>query len=709
MVIGMLSARIWNNSKNLESHLKILIVVPMKRYIFLLLFTSGISVHADWLTPELLWKLGRVTDAQLSPDGNFVTYNVRRFNMEANTGNTDIMLYDVANNTVKPIADETGNETQPRWSNDGKRIFYLNDKEGTNQLYSMKADGSDKQQVSKLSTDINAFGISGDGKTLWIAQDVLLDNFYGNNKYKDLPKTTGHVYTDLMMRHWNQWADGTYSHILIAPLKDGKLDETPLDIMKDEHYDSPTKPDGGDEEIQWSNDGKQLAYTCIKSTGLAYATTTNSDIFVYNVGTKLTKNISESNKGYDKVPAFSPDGSRLAWISWEEPNAESSLQRLFVTDLKTGGKTNLSTGFEYNVTSIHWSGNSNRIYFISDIDATDEIFFADLTTGAKTVMNRLTHDNCDYTGLSVSTVNGVDRIIGTRMSISSPADIYSVDEATGTSARLTDTNKELLFGITLGEVKKFMVKTTDGKEMLTWVIYPPNFNPKNKYPTLLYCQGGPQNTVSQFFSYRWNFQLMAANGYIVVAPNRRGLPGFGKQWNDQISIDWGGQAMNDLLSSIDSISKHPYVNKDRMGAVGASFGGYSVYWLEGHHNKRFKAFISHCGTFNLESMMATEELFFHLHEFDGAYWRSPKPESYQKFSPHNYVNNWDTPILIIANERDYRVPYTQGLEAYSAARLKNIPARFLSFPDEGHWVLKPQNGLMWQREFYDFLDKYLKN
>jgi dipeptidyl aminopeptidase/acylaminoacyl peptidase len=254
-----------------------------------------------------------------------------------------------------------------------------------------------------------------------------------------------------------------------------------------------------------------------------------------------------------------------------------------------------------------------------------------------------------------------------------------------------------------------MIKTSDGKDMLTWVIYPPNFNPKNKYPTLLYCQGGPQSTVSQFFSYRWNFQLMAANGYIVVAPNRRGLPGFGKEWNDEISNDWGGQAMTDLLSAIDSVSKYPYVNKDRMGAVGASFGGYSVFWLAGHHQRRFKAFISHCGVFNIESMIATEELFFHLHEFDGAYWRLPKPVSYSKFSPHNYVNNWDTPILIISNEKDYRIPYSQGLEAYSAARLKKIPARFLSFPDEGHWVLKPQNSLMWQREFFGWLDKYLKN
>jgi dipeptidyl aminopeptidase/acylaminoacyl peptidase len=680
----------------------------MKYFAAIILFITGLSVNADWLTPELLWKLGRVSEAQLSPDGTKAVYNIRRFDIQNNKGNTDIYLYDYSTRTTKAIAADSSNETQPRWSSDGKKIFYLNDDKGSNQLYSMNADGSDRKQVSNLPSDINAFGISGNGRMIWIAQDVKLDKFYGKDKYPDLPKTSGRVYEDLMMRHWDQWADGNYSHIFIAPLEDGRLNAKPVDIMEGEHFDSPTKPFGGDEEIQWSSDGKMLAYTSIKSSGLTYATTTNSDIFLYDVAAKTTKNLTSENKAYDKVPAFSPDGNTLAWISWEGPGNEASLQRLFVIDLKSNVKRNLSEGFEYNVDNIHWSGRSDKIYFISDINATDEIFQADVLANAKKVISRLTNDDMDYNGLSVVTVSGNDQILGTRMSITDPTELFSVDAKTGKSTQLTFTNKDILTPLTLGEVKKFMVKTTDGKDMLTWVIYPPNFNPKNKYPTLLYCQGGPQSTVSQFFSYRWNFQLMAANGYIVVAPNRRGLPGFGKEWNDQVSNDWGGQAMKDLLSGIDSISKFPYVNKEKMGAVGASFGGYSVYWLEGNHQRRFKAFISHCGVFNLESMIATEELFFHLHEFDGAYWRSPKPESYQKYSPHNYVSKWDAPILIIANERDYRVPYTQGLEAYSAARLKNLPARFLSFPDEGHWVLKPQNGLMWQREFFSFLDKYLK-
>jgi len=318
-------------------------------------------------------------------------------------------------------------------------------------------------------------------------------------------------------------------------------------------------------------------------------------------------------------------------------------------------------------------------------------------------------DIADFTGFSVVTPKGkTDVMIASRQSLSEPTELFKIDMQTGKSTQLTYTNKAVLSDIKMGEVRKRMVKTTDGKEMLTWVVYPPDFDPSKKYPTLLYCQGGPQTMLSQFFSYRWNLQLMAANGYIVVAPNRRGLPGFGSEWNDRISNDWGGQPMKDLLSAIDDVSLEPYVDKDHRGAVGASFGGYSTFWLEGHHQKRFKAFISHCGVFNFEGMMATEELFFQNHEFGGPYWQVPKPESYELFSPNKEIQSWDTPILIISNERDYRIPYSQGLEAFTAARLKNIPAKFLSFPDEGHWVLKPQNSVFWQRTFFDFLDTYLK-
>lgn len=679
-----------------------------KIFLSLIFFTTLTIAKADWLTPELLWKLGRVSDAQISPDGNSMVYSIRNYNLVQNKGNSDLWLYDFKTTSIRPIASDSSNETMPRWSTNGKRVFFLNDK-GSSQLWSMNIDGSDKKQLTKTDNDINLYGISPNGSAIWLGMDVKLDAFYGKDKYNDLPKATGKVYDDLMMRHWDSWADGTYSHIFVTSLSNGKVGEQLTDLMKDEHYDSPMKPNGGDEEIAISPDGKMIAYTCKKMSNRDYALTTNSEIYLYDVTSKKTTNISEGNNGYDKAPVFSNDGKSMAWISWSEAGNEASKQNIVYYDIATKTKKNLTSSFDYNAETIHFSGNDKKIYFISDIAATDQIFACDLTSkNDAEAIQQITNDTADYNGYSFATINGSDKMVASRMSITQPTEIFSVDLKTGISNQITFTNRDLLAQVTLAKVERRMIKATDGKNILTWVIYPPNFDPKNKYPALLYCQGGPQSTVSQFFSYRWNFQLMAANQYIIVAPNRRGLPGFGQKWNDEISGDWGGQAMNDLLSAIDSVSKEKYIDKNRLGAVGASYGGYSVFWLAGNHARRFKAFISHCGVFNLESMLATEELFFHNHEFDGAYWRFPKPISYDKFSPNRFVQNWDTPIMIISNERDYRVPYTQGLEAYSAARMKNIQARFLTFPDEGHWVLKPQNSVMWQREFFGWLDKYLK-
>ncbi len=682
----------------------------MKKSIILLISLSlTITAKSDWLTPEALWKLGRVSDAQISPDGNTVVYNIRNFDVQKNKGNSDLWMYDFKTKSAKPIAADSINETSPRWSGDGKKIYYLNDN-GSSQIWSMNPDGSEKKQVSQSENDISNFGFSKSGTTVWMTMDVQLDKFLGKDKYPDLPKATGKVYDDLMMRHWDSWADGKYSHIFVSSVVNGVIG-APIDILKDERYDAPMKPHGGDDEIAVSPDGKWFAYTCKKLSGRDYAMTTNSDIYLYEIETKKTTVLSKDNIGYDKAPVFSPDGKTIAWISWDEPNNEASKQRLMIYDFATQTKRDVTSDFDFNVEAVKWSSAGNRVYFISDIAATDQIFYYDVTDKSKVnSIIQLTKDTADFTGYSLTAgSNGKDKIVATRMSISEPVEIFSIDDKSGKSEQITFTNKEILKSYTLGKVEKRMIKATDGKEILTWVIYPPNFDPSKKYPTLLYCQGGPQSTVSQFFSYRWNFQLMAANQYIVVAPCRRGMPGFGRKWNDQISKDWGGQPMNDLLSAIDSLAKEPFVNKNRLGAVGASYGGYSVFWLEGNHNRRFKAFISHCGVYNLESMMATEELFFNNYEMDGAFWRTPKPISYDKFSPHRYVQNWDTPILIISNEKDYRVPYTQGLEAYSAARMKNIPARFINFPDEGHWVLKPQNSIMWQREFFDWLDKYLKH
>jgi len=681
----------------------------MKRYLLvfsLACFTSAFLFAQDKMTPEFLWKLGRVSDPRLSPDGKECLYNVRSYSLQLNKGNSDIWKVNIQTSAVVRLSNDSSNETSAKWSKDGKKVFYLNDKGGSSQLWSMNPDGSSQQKETNLDYDINAYGISPDGGMVWIAADVKVDKG-ATDLNPDLPKTSGRIYDDLMYRHWDTWADGTYSHILLAKFDNGKIIGVPNDLMRGERYDTPMKPDGGEEQVGWSGDGKWLAYTCKKISGKQYATSTNSDIYLYDVAKDITSNLTEGMNGYDKDPVISHDGKKLIWRSQEQDGHEADRDRLFMYDFTTKAKKDLTENFDYNVESAAFNNSGSMIYMLVGIKATDNLFCYDLSGKSKNPLRQLTQDVADHTALSVAWDGKNDVVITSRMSISEPAELFNIDLKSGASKQITFTNKEILSTIKLARVEKRMIRTTDKKDMLTWIIYPPDFDATKKYPTLLYCQGGPQSTVSQFFSYRWNFQLMAANGYIIVAPNRRGLPSFGEEWNDEISRDWGGQCMNDYMSAIDSMSKEPFVNKDKLGAVGASFGGYSVYWLAGHHNKRFKAFIAHDGVFDLESMYGgTEELWFNNHEFGGPYWNGAP--DYKKFSPHNFVKNWDTPILIITSEKDYRVPYEQGLEAYTAARMMNVPARLLTFPDENHWVLKPQNSVLWQRTFYNWLDKYLK-
>ena len=672
---------------------------------FLTLASAGFAQNK--LTPELLWKLGRVGDAVLSPDGKTVVYTVRNFNLSGNNGNTDMYTVAVTGGEPKLIAGSADNESSPAWSADSKKIYFLNDKGGANNLWCINADGTGEKQITTTADDISCFGISKAGNRIWMAKEVKVDKTT-QDLYPDLPKATGKIYDDLMYRHWTEWEDGSYSHVFIADFKNDGVGEL-KDIQKGERFDTPMKPNGGGEQIAWSADGNKIAYTCKKLAGKDYAVSTNSDIYLYDVATGKTENISASNEGYDKSPAFSPDGSRMMWLSMQTPTYEADRNRIMIYDFATKKTMEATAGFDYTVDGAKWAPDGHRIYFISGINATDQLWVYDGRLSSYPPIRQITSDIGDYTSFSVSDNKSDPTIIATMMSISAPTEIFRVDVKTGTSKQITYTNKNVLSTVKMGKVEKRMIKATDGKEILTWVIYPPDFDASKKYPTLLYCQGGPQSTVSQFFSYRWNFQLMAANGYIVVAPNRRGLPSFGTAWNREISGDWGGQCMRDYLSAIDEVSKEPFVNKDRLGAVGASFGGYSVYWLAGHHQKRFKTFISHCGVYNLESMYGTtEEVWFPDFDLGGSFWQTPKPKSYTQFSPVDFVQNWDTPILVIHNEKDFRVPLGQGMEAYTAARLQNIPARFLYFPDEGHWVNKPQNSVMWQRVFFGWLDKYLK-
>ncbi|HHG86412.1 MAG TPA: S9 family peptidase [Bacteroidetes bacterium] len=683
-----------------------------KIFLILLLVLPFLPVSAqETLSPELLWKIRRVSDPQVSPDGKSVLFGVSAYDLSLNKGNRDLYIVDLpsANGKGKStitagrprrLTQTDGGEYNARWRPDGQKIGFLRSTENGLQLFEMNADGSDEKIVTRYEGGLSNFAYSPDGKYISFTRDIKMDATV-NELYKDLPKANARIIDDLMYRHWNAWHDFAYSHVFYAPYTNGQAGEA-KDIMSGQAFDSPLQPFGGGEQIAWSPNGSTIAYVCKKLKGSDYAVSTNSEIYLYDLASGKTSNMTLGNKGYDLDPVFSPDGSKIAWLSMERAGYESDKSRIFVMDLKNGKKKDITKDFAHNASGISWSADGKLIYFISTIRATKQMLSVNANNGKVRQITEGFHN-------MNSVAEAGDLLVGSMNTMSYPVELYTVNKATGKPRQLTAMNATTLSAVKWGMVRQRMVKTTDGKDMHTWVIYPPDFDPKKKYPTLLYCQGGPQSTVSQFFSYRWNFQLMAAKGYIIVAPNRRGLPSFGTEWNEEISGDWGGQAIQDYLSAIDDVAKESYVNKDKLGAVGASYGGYSVYYLAGMHNKRFKAFISHCGLYNLESWYgSTEEMFFANWDIGGAYWESPQPKSYQKFSPHKLAGKWDTPILVIHGGKDFRVPETQGMEAFNAAQLQGIESRFLYFPTEGHWVRSPQNGLLWHRVFFEWLDKYLK-
>ncbi len=685
----------------------------MKKNIFFLFFfcitALAYAQTTFTLTPELLWRLGRVSDPQTSIDGKSVLYNVRYYDVAENKGQSDIYKASTDGKKVVRITNTPkASETNARWMSDG-RIAYLSDVEGDVNFYIMNADGSGSRKIPGIPSNIGTFGLSYLGDMLYFTQDVKVNKTTAE-LYPDLPKATGRIFDGLMMRHWNAWEDESFSHIFIVKFKNGIVIDEPYDIMKNEPYDAPLQPFGGDEQICWSPDGSRIAYTSKKLTGTDAAKSTNSDIYIYNVYNQKTENISQGNGGYDTNPVFSPDGTQILWLSMEEDGYEADKNNIMVYDYGLLSKTRITERFDNTVEKAVYSPDGRAIYFNAPIAGTVQLFKA--VPGEKnTVITQLTDQVQDLSEFSIGQLGKNPVIIAGIMSMSMPTELFSINPSNGKPLRITNTNTDMLAKIKMGKVERRDIKAKDGNSILTWVIYPPDFNPKSKkkYPVLLYCQGGPQSMVSQFFSYRWNFQLMAANGYIIVAPNRRGLPGFGQNWTDQIAGDWGGAAMSDLLAAIDDVSSEPFANKDRMGCVGASYGGYSVYWMAGNHENRFKAFVAHCGVYNMQSMYgATEEMFFVNHDFKGPYWQDNLKAQYDLFSPHRFVQNWNTPILIIHNEKDFRVPLNQGMEAFTAAQMRGVTSRFLYFPDEGHWVTKPQNSILWQRVYFDWLDRYLK-
>lgn len=680
-----------------------------KTFILFYVLLGSLSVLAQrMLVPEDLWKLGMVSDPQPSPDGKWILFSVKYTNLDENKGNADLYTIGLDGQNLKKITQTPGSENNARWRPDGKKIGYLLVDNGAMQLFEMNADGSGSAKISSEEGGIDGFEYAPTGDKILFHKAVSIDK-PDANLYKGLPKASGKIYDALLYRHWTEWADGSYNHVFVQAYLDGKLTAPAQDIMKGERFDCPVKPMGGIEQITWRPDGKAVAYTCKKKNGTADATSTNTDIYLYDIQTQTTSNLTEGMMGYDMEPRFSPDGKKMAWQSMARDGYEADKNRLMVKDLAAGTTVDATQTSDITVEAMTWSSNSQKVYFQVQTMGTVQIYQWDSKAPVANSIKSITSGEFNYTSIGLAKNGKTDVLIGTRQTISGPNEIWKIDPANGNQNQITTTNVAYLAGFKLGKVEKRMVKATDGKEILTWVVYPPDFDATKKYPAVLMCQGGPQSMVGQNFSMRWNFQLMASQGYIMVLPNRRGLPGFGQEWNEAISGHWGDQAMKDLLSVTDDISREPYVDKNKLGAVGASFGGYSVYWLAGNHQKRFKTFIAHCGVFNLESMYgATEETWFSNWEMKGPYWQDPKPESYTKYSPHLFVKNWDTPMLVIHNDKDFRVPIGEGLQAFTAAQLKNVPSRFLYFPDEGHWVLKPQNSVLWNRVFFDWLARTLK-
>ena len=695
---------------------------------------NNIQLTSDLMTPEALWAMGRIGSAQASPDGKQVVYQVSYYSVKQNASHTMLFIQPTKaeKNMAKPrpLTTDAKSETDAAWIEGGQRIAFL--REG--QLWKMNPDGTGRVKLTNSGIDIEGFKFSPDGSKVILIKSLPYNDIIKKNP-DDLPKASGRLITDMNYRHWDHYVE-SIPHPFVAEVNGNTIDEG-VDVLAGEPYESPMAPFGGIEQFDWSRDSKQIAYTCRKKTGVDYAISTDADIYLYNIETRQTRNLckpegyvepkidptksmrnqavnhqqGDLNVGYDQNPQFSPDGQYVAWQSMARNGYESDRNRLCVYRLSDGTKTYVTERFDSNVDGFCWSNDSKTLFFLGVWNAVGMVY----QTNLKGEVMQLTDGWYDYGSLQ-ALANGKQLLVS-RHSYLAPDDLYLLTvnkkEKRSAVAQITGENKHILDQLAKPSVQQRWVKTTDGKQELEWIILPPHFDANKKYPTLLFCEGGPQTPVSQFWSYRWNMYIMAANGYVVVAPNRRGLPGFGSEWNEAVSQDWTGQPMKDLLSAIDDAANElPYVDKDRLGCVGASFGGFSAYYLAGHHDGRFKCFIAHDGAFNLESMYTdTEEAWFSNWEYDDAYWNKDQTEAARRTyanSPHLAVDKWDTPILCIHGEKDYRINANQGFGAFNAARMRGIPAELLLFPDENHWVLKPQNGVLWQRTYFNWLDRWLK-
>ncbi len=649
---------------------------------------------------EALEALGRVSEPVVSPDGSKILFGISYESIEENTSNRDLYVMNADGSDQQRLTRTAKSENNAVWIASGKKIAFIYPVDGKSQLWVMNADGSDRKAVSSVDGGISGFKFSPDETKVVMIGNVKYSRT-AQDIYPDLPKATGRVVDDLMYKHWDEWVT-EIPHPFLADF-DGNAVTNVVDIMADEPYEAPMKPFGGVESFAWSPDGKTLVYVSRKKTGLDYAVSTNSDLYAYNLETKETRNLTEGMMGYDTMPAFSADGNNLAWLSMENDGYESDKNRLFILDVNSGEKTDLTSDWDYTIEEFAWANDSRSIFFLAYRDGVKPMF----NIGLDRTISVIAQGECDYETLS-PLADG--RLITMAHSMLRPNEIYSVG-ANNDVAQLTDVNGEIFNQLTMPTVERRMVPTTDGKEMLTWVVLPPKFDNNKKYPAILYCQGGPQQAVSQFWSYRWNFALMASNGYVMIAPNRRGLPGFGQEWLEQISKDYPGQNMKDYLAAVDYMKQEPYIDADHIGATGASYGGFSIYWLAGNHDHRFAALLAHAGIFNMEAQyLETEEMWFANWDMGGAYWEKDNAAAQRTFanSPHRFVDKWDTPIMVSHGEYDYRILASQGMAAFNAAKLRGIPAEMVIYPDENHWILKPQNAIMWQRLFFRWFDKWLK-
>lgn len=695
------------------------------------------------MTPELLWQLGRLGDVAVSPDRSQIAYTVRTFELEKNSGLTDLHIVDLISGNDKTVIQGWASigALQWHWTQKSKRIYFegqqiaREDSAEESNTSKAKAQNSDQQenrtnthspqawyldaqgmntvQVTSVEDGISNLKLFPDGKRIAFTARVKMKKEV-TDLYPDLPKANARIIDSLMYRHWNAWDDFKFSHLHIGQLDaDGACGDT-FDLMEGIEADCPVGPFGGSAQFAVAPDGSEIAFTMKNiADGTKWAQSTDSNVYVIapHAGAK-PKIISDAMAGYDRNPVYSPDGKLIAFSSMERAGFESDRARVMIFDRASGDKYEATAGLDQNANHVVWSADSNSIFFNSQTNGTQQIYRLEIGQGIEAAKRLKAVTSGRFYWSIVDVAGDGSQIFAKRTDMLRPAELFAVEQSNGNASPITRINDQIYEGLQLPTIEERYVEATDGKKIHTWVILPVGFNAaeSKKWPMLLYCQGGPQAQVGQSFSWRWNFHLMAAQGYVIAAPNRRGLPGFGRQWNDQISGDWGGQAMQDLLSVSDNVVAEPYVDDQKVAAIGASFGGYSIYWLMGHHEERFKAMIAHCGVFNLESMYgSTEELFFVNWDIGGPYWDSPELKAkYQKFSPHQFVQDWDTPLLVIHGQKDFRVPVTQGMEAFTAAQVKHIPSRFLYFPEEGHWVTSPQNSVLWHRVFFDWLDRFCR-